>query len=166
MALRHVDPHRRRGWLYRAFVRVVTTRPMGWFSRHVGWNLDPVLLPLTRGRVGTGMVVPTALLQTRGAKTGQTRRNAVIYFHDGDHVVIVASRLGDPRHPGWFHNLSADPDVRLNDEPYRAQVVSDEAERTRIWALADQVFPGYALYRKRAAAAGRTIPLVRLEPLG
>jgi deazaflavin-dependent oxidoreductase (nitroreductase family) len=163
MALRHVDPTSGRGPLYRLFARVVATRPMGWFSRHIGWNVDPVLMRITRGRLGTGMILPTALLETRGAKTGQVRRNAVIYFHDGDHVVIVASRLGDPRDPGWFHNLRAHPDVRLNDEPFRASVVSDEAERERIWPLADRVFAGYARYRKRAARAGRTVPIVRLE---
>ena len=39
------------------------------------------------------------------------RRNVVIYFHDGDRVTIVASKLGLPQHPAWFHNLRADPDV-------------------------------------------------------
>lgn len=137
---------------------------MGWFSRKVAWKIDPVLLRLSGGRVGTGMLLPTALLETRGARTGQARANAVIYFHDRDRVTIIASKLGLPHHPAWFHNLRANPDVRLGGEPFRAEVVEDAAERERLWRLADRVFPSYAAYRRRAAAAGRQIPVVQLIP--
>jgi hypothetical protein len=44
----------------------------------------------------------------------------------------------------------------------RATVVEDEAERQRLWGLADRVFPPYAAYRREAGAAGRTIPIVQL----
>jgi deazaflavin-dependent oxidoreductase (nitroreductase family) len=109
-----------------------------------------------------GLVLPTALLQTRGAKSGAVRRNAVIYFHDGDRVTIIASLAGAPRHPAWYHNLRADPDVTFGGLPMRAEVVSDEAERERIWKLADRVFAPYATYRRDAAKANRTIPIVQL----
>jgi deazaflavin-dependent oxidoreductase (nitroreductase family) len=162
VALRHVDPTAHRGPLYRAYARLTSTRVMGWVSRRLGWRLDPYLLRMTRGRLGFGLILPTALLETRGARSGRPRRNAVIYFHDGDRVTIVASKLGLPEHPSWFHNLRAHPDVVFGGEPFHAEVVEDEAERARLWALADQVFPGYAAYRKRAARAGRSIPIVRL----
>jgi len=162
--LRHVDPGKPRGPVYRAFARLTATRAMGWVSRLVIWKIDPVLLRLTGGRLGMGMLLPTALLETRGARTGQLRRNAVIYFHDGERVTIVASKLGLPEHPSWFHNLRAHPDVELGGQPYRAGVVQEEAERERLWGLADQVFPGYAAYRERAAQAGRAIPIVQLTP--
>jgi len=68
-------------------------------------------------------VFPTALLETRGARTGELRRNAIIYFHDDDRVTIVASNAGDARHPAWFHNLLADPDVTFAGEPMRAEWV-------------------------------------------
>ena len=164
--LPHVDPQKRRGVVYRAYARLVGTRAMGWLSRKVGWKLDPLLMRLSGGRIGMGLVLPTALLETRGARTGQPRRNAVIYFHDGERVTIIASKLGLPEHPAWFHNVVAHPDVRLNDRAFRASVVEDEAERARIWALADRVFPPYAIYRERAAGAGRTIPLLRLTARG
>jgi deazaflavin-dependent oxidoreductase (nitroreductase family) len=137
---------------------------MGWVSRVTAWRLDPVLLRLTGGRVGMGLLLPTALLETRGARTGQLRRNGVIYFHDGDRVTIVASKLGLPEHPAWFHNLRANPEVKLGGRPFRAEVVEDERERARLWELADRVFPGYAAYRRRADRVGRTIPIVRLTP--
>src|SRR4029077_13339142 len=108
--------------------------------------------------------VPTALLETRGARSGLARRNGVIYFHDGERVVIVASKLGAPEHPAWFYNATVHPDVSLNGIDFHAELVEDEAERTRIWALADRVFPPYAIYRQRAAETGRTIPLLWLEP--
>ncbi len=116
----------------------------------------------TRGRFGLGLVLPTALLETRGAKSGAARSNAVIYFHDDDRVTIVASRAGDTRHPAWFHNLRAHPDVTFGGVPMRATVVGDEAERDRLWVLADRVFAPYATYRREAARANRTIPIVQL----
>ncbi len=137
---------------------------MGWISRVFGWKVDPVLMRLSRGRLGFGLLLPTALLETRGARTRQLRRNVVIYFHDGDRAVIVASKLGLPENPAWFYNLSADPAVSLGGQPFRAEVVTDDAERTRLWGLADRVFPAYAAYRARAGRTGRTIPIVLLHP--
>jgi deazaflavin-dependent oxidoreductase (nitroreductase family) len=132
----------------------------GWLSRRVVWKLDPFLLRATKGRFGFGLGLPTAMLETRGARTGETRRNGVVYFHDGERVTIIASKLGAPEHPSWFHNLRANPDVRLNGEPYRAEVVEGDA---RLWALADRVFPAFATYRERAGRTGRTIPVVQLR---
>jgi deazaflavin-dependent oxidoreductase (nitroreductase family) len=162
--LRRVDPLARRGRLYRAYARFAGTRAMGWLSRMLAWRLDPFLLRVTRGRLGFGRPLPTALLETRGARTGRVRRNAVIYFHDGERVTIVASKLGLPEHPAWFHNACANPDVLLGGVPFRAELVTDEASRERLWSLADRVFPAYVVYRKRAAKAGRSIPILQLVP--
>jgi deazaflavin-dependent oxidoreductase (nitroreductase family) len=161
--LRYIDP-RPRGVVYRLYAALLGTRLFGWVSRRFVWKLDPLLLSLTRGRVGMGMGLPTALLETRGARSGERRRNGVIYFHDRERVVIVASKLGLPTHPAWLHNLRANPDVSLGGQPFTAQVVEDDAERRRPWMLADQVFPPYAAYRARAARAGRSIPIVQLTP--
>ncbi len=96
------------------------------------------------------------------ARTGEQRRNAVIYWNDGDRITIAATLAGAPRNPGWFHNLVADPQVTFGGVPMTAVVVVDEGERQRLWALGDRVFPAYATYRERAAAAGRVVPLVQL----
>jgi len=161
--LKYVDPNRPRSFLSRAFAAFSSTRLGRFISEKVVWKLDPYLLRATRGRVGMGLVLPTALLETRGAKSGAVRRNAVIYFHDGDQVTIVASKAGAATHPAWFHNLRAHPDVTFGGIPMRAAVVSDEAERHRIWTLADRVFAPYATYRREAAQANRTIPIVQLS---
>lgn len=159
--LKCVDPNRplRFSRAYAAFAR---TRVARWISIHLMWKLDPHVMRLTGGRFGMGLVLPTAVLETRGAKTGAVRRNVVIYFHDGDRVTIVASHLGLDRHPGWFHNLCANPDVTFGGFAMRAEAISDDAERTRLWALADTLFPPYAMYRDQAAQADRTIPIVQL----
>lgn len=162
--LPHVDPQAPRGIVYRVYARLVGTRAMGWLSRQLAWKVDPLLMRLSGGRLGTGLLLPTALLETRGARTGRPRSNAVIYFHDGERVTIVASKLGLPQHPAWFHNLRANPDVAFGGSPFRAEVVEDPEERARLWQLADRVFPRYAAYRRRAASAGRTIPIVQLIP--
>jgi deazaflavin-dependent oxidoreductase (nitroreductase family) len=161
--LQHVDPHRPRGRLSRAYAALANTRLGRFMSVNVVWKIDPFLMRATRGRVGLGFVLPTALLETRGAKSGAVRRNVVIYFHDGDRVTIVASKLGFAKHPAWFHNLRAHPDVTFGGIPMRATVVGDEAERRRLWTLADCVFAPYAAYRREAAKANRTIPIVQLS---
>jgi deazaflavin-dependent oxidoreductase (nitroreductase family) len=164
--LKHVDPERPPGLFRRAYAVLANTRLGRFMSVHLVWKVDPYLMRATRGRLGMGLVMPTALLETRGAKSGVVRRNVVIYFHDGERVTIVASKLGLPQHPAWFHNLQADPDVNFGGIPMRATVVSGEAERERLWALADKVFAPYAAYRSVAAKAGRTIPIVQLVSRG
>jgi len=160
--LKHVDPSHRPGRFSRAYAAFSNTRLGRFLSVHVAWKVDPFLMRVSRGRVGLDLMIPTALLETRGAKSGAVRRNVVIYFHDGDRATIVASKLGFPTHPAWFHNLRANPEVTLGGVPMRATVVSDEAERQRLWTLADRVFAPYAAYRREAAKVGRTIPIVQL----
>jgi deazaflavin-dependent oxidoreductase (nitroreductase family) len=160
--LKYVDPNRPRSLFSRAFAAFSSTRMGRFISAKVVWKVDPYLLRATRGRVGMGLVLPTALLETRGAKSGAARRNAVIYFHDEDRVTIIASKAGAEKHPAWFHNLRAHPDVTFGAIPMRATVVSDEAECHRLWKLADRVFAPYATYRREAAKANRTIPIVQL----
>src|ERR1700694_3454694 len=142
--LKYVDPRRRRSSLTRAYVAVGTGHLGRFNPRPFFWKLPPVLLRATGGRFGGAFPIRTAVLETRGAKSGTTRRNAVIYFHDGERVTIVASHAGYARHPAWFHNLRANPDVAFGGVPMRATVVSDEQARQRVWPMADRVFPPYA----------------------
>ena len=169
MGIRYVDPHADRGWFYRAhgwltctrlFQRLALTRAWG----AIVWRVDRVLLRATGGRLGTASPVATALLQTRGARSGRTRRNAVIYFHDGDRVTVVASNAGRPGNPSWYYNVRANPEVLFGGRPFRAEVVEDEPSQARLWKMADQIFPAFAAYRETAARTGRAIPIVQLTP--
>jgi deazaflavin-dependent oxidoreductase (nitroreductase family) len=162
--LRYVDATHRPGIVTRAYAALAATRVSRFLSRHVSWKLDPLLLRATRGRLATTLVFPTAVLETTGARSGARRLNAIIYFHDGDRVTIVASNAGSPRHPSWYHNLRANPDVVFGGIPMHARVVDDEAERDRLWQLADRVFPAFASYRRDAARMNRRIPIVQLVP--
>jgi deazaflavin-dependent oxidoreductase (nitroreductase family) len=164
VSLPRVDPHTRRGRFYLAVCRFSTTRLGSWLSQNVAWKLDPVLMKLTGGRVSSTGPLASALLETTGARSGRPRRNATLYFHDGDRVIIVASKRGSPSHPAWYHNLRAHPEVRFGGSAFTAQVVEGEDERQRLWGLADRVFPPFADYRRWAGDAGRTIPIVELRP--
>ena len=160
--LRYVDPRERRGRLYLAICRFSATKAGTWLAVNLAWKIDPHLLRLTRGRFSTAMPVVAALLETRGARTGRVRRTATLYFHDGDRVTIVAALRGWPHNPAWFHNLRKHPDVVFGGRPFRAEIVEDEAERRRLWALADRIYPQYAQFREAAAKAGRAVPIVQL----
>lgn len=161
-ALRRVNPAPTPALMARVMARIGTTRAARLISRRIGWKLDPILLRLTGNRVASTVVIPTAVLETRGARSGKRRRNAVIYFHDADRVIIAASNAGADHNPAWYHNVLADPDVTFGGARMHAQVVEDPAERERLWSLADRVFPGFAVYRRDADGAGRRIPLISL----
>lgn len=162
--LKYVDPTLPPGPIARAYAAFAASRFARFISRHVNWKLDPLLLRATRGRLATTLFFPTAVLETDGARSGSRRRNAIMYFHDSDRVTIVASNAGNARHPAWYHNLRANRDVTFGGIPMRATVVDDEAERERLWVLADRVFPPFARFRREAAQMNRTIPIVQLAP--
>jgi deazaflavin-dependent oxidoreductase (nitroreductase family) len=160
--LRYVDPYQRRGRVYLAVCRLSTTKAGRWLAEKVAWQLDPLLLKLTRGRFSTTGPVASALLQTRGARTGRQLRSATLYFHDSDRVTIIASKQGRPEHPSWYYNLRAHPEIVYGGLPFRAVIVEDEAERERLWDLADRVFPQFTAYRDWAGKTGRVIPIIQL----
>jgi deazaflavin-dependent oxidoreductase (nitroreductase family) len=162
--LRRVDPYARRGRVYLFLCRFSATKAGAWLSVNVAWKVDPHLLKLTRGRLSTAWPVAAALLETRGARSGQPRRNATLYFHDGDRVTIIPSLRGWPKNPAWYHNVRKHPDVVFGGAAFRAEIIKDEAERRRLWELADRVYPPYADFRERAGMAGRVIPIVQLVP--
>jgi F420H(2)-dependent quinone reductase len=118
MRLRHVDPYERRGRLYLAIARFATTRLGVWLSTNISWNLDPLLLKLTRGGFSTAWPLATGVLETRGAKAGRLRMHATLYLNDGDDVIIVTSKRGLPEHPAWYHNLRKQPDVLYAGTPF------------------------------------------------
>src|SRR5687768_4101450 len=96
------------------------------------------LYTLSGGRLGSGIVgMPVLILTTIGRKSGKPRETVLTTpVQEGDVVVIVASYGGDDRHPQWFLNLQADPDVTvtMNGEttPMRARVATAE-EKARLW---------------------------------
>ena len=91
----------------------------------------------TNGWIGhRALGIPSLLLHTVGAKTGQARAASLTYARDGDDYLIVASKGGDPKAPGWYHNLKANPNVEINVGPKRFPVTatSGAAQRPRLRA--------------------------------
>ncbi len=115
------------------------------------------------GTKGTSMMgVPCLLLDYQGRKSGLWRRTVLMYGRDGEDYLLVGSNGGSDRHPLWYLNLQANPEVRLQVETERfdatAETLSAE-EKERVWPSLVELFPQYASYRKKT---DRDIPVVRL----
>ena len=119
----------------------------------------------TGGREGGELMgKPVVILTTTGRKTGAVRKTPLMRVeHDGRYAV-VASLGGAPRHPVWYYNIVANPDVRLQDgatvHEMRAREVTGD-EKAEWWARAVAAWPAYADYQ---AKTERTIPVFVLEP--
>ncbi len=159
-----MDPLSRKSGAQRQWERLARTSLGRWYGIHVASPFDAALLRATGGRLRLVGHLPTATLTTTGARSGQPREVPVLYFHDGDDVIVVASSFGRDRHPAWYHNLVAHPGCRLNDLAFTAVEVSDADDYERLFGLAESVYRGYADYRARTDAVGRHIPVLRLSP--
>jgi F420H(2)-dependent quinone reductase len=122
----------------------------------------------TNGRIGHKIPFgpPNLLLHTTGAKTGLQRTNSLTYAKDGDAYLVVASKGGDPKAPGWYHNLKANPDIEINVGPKRfgvtaRPVLPDDPDYERLWEIVNKNNANrYANYQKRTT---RPIPVVVLR---
>ena len=123
------------------------------------------------GRVSNGRlswslgIVPTATLRTTGAKSGLARDVQITYFHDGADPIAVVSNYGGETNPMWSRNLVAHPECQLGGDAFHATEVTDAEEYARLYALAEQVYAGYADYKAKTALVGRHIPIFRLTPV-
>jgi deazaflavin-dependent oxidoreductase (nitroreductase family) len=103
------------------------------------------------------------LLTTTGAKTGQQRIIPLMRVDEGDRVIAVASKGGYPKHPEWYFNVLAHPEVtvEVGSEKFEttARILTGQ-ERERAFARAVEVFPNYAEYQKKT---DREIPVIALE---
>ncbi|MFN8479361.1 MAG: nitroreductase family deazaflavin-dependent oxidoreductase [Kouleothrix sp.] len=104
------------------------------------------------------------LLHTIGAKSGQARINPLVYANDGDRMIIIASKGGAPSNPDWYYNLLANPvvTVEVGSEQFqaRATAITEEPERSRLYAQMVAHYAGFAEYEQKTS---RKIPVVVLE---
>jgi F420H(2)-dependent quinone reductase len=161
-------PERRplRAW-ERAAERFASSKAGAWLYVNVFPPVDRRLHRWTGGRVHTGLTFPVGVLMVRGAKTGVMRETPLLYLQDGERLVLTASKGGSRRHPVWYHNLKANPDVEFRTRDgrvgrYRAREAQG-AERDAMWPRVVALYAGYAAYQERTG--GRTIPLLVLEPV-
>lgn len=136
----------------------------------------PVLLPpaeralawLSHGRLQlSAVLVPSLVLHSTGAKSGEPRDTYLMYTPDGQGRALVAgTSFARDRHPAWTYNLLAHPDasisVRGRRMPVRATLIEDGDERDAAWARIEEQWPGYRAYERDS---GRVVRLFRLQPL-
>ena len=153
----------------------------GWISTKVrapqpgtfAWKLNTEmtrmhvrLFQASGGRcAGTLDGAPLLVLHHTGAKSGARRQSPVIHMRDGENLVIVASLLGSPRNPAWYHNLRAHPDdvevdVRGGRRAVRARRAT-RAEAAELWPRLVESYPPFATYATRT---DRELPVMILEP--
>ena len=139
---------------------------------------DVVLGPLLRahellykrsgGRIGhRALGVPCLLLHTTGRRSGQPRTSSLVYAKDGEDLIVVASAGGAEKHPAWFHNVVAHPDVEFQvgttRRPGTARVIeASDPDYARLWQLMNASnHDRYATYQTKPS---RPIPLVAIAP--
>ncbi len=133
-----------------------------------GWVAEQV--KLYEGSGGTdGLTLrdtglPVIIVTNRGRKTGAIRKTPLMRVVDGDSYILVASQGGAPKHPVWYHNLKAEPNVEIRDEAevysMRVREVEDSVERQRLWDIAVEAFPPYQEYQEKT---DRVIPVFIAE---
>ncbi len=128
------------------------------------WRVHLQLYRWSAGRVGGRLQgLPVLLLTTIGRKSGQPRTTPLTYLPHRGTYVVIASYLGEPRHPAWFLNIQANSEVELQIGGERISARAREAtgtERDQLWAEVVAKNPDYAEYQARTR---RKIPVLILE---
>jgi len=132
----------------------------------VGTGIHRAIFNASKGRIfGKASEMPFIELVTIGRRSGKeraTRLSAPIL--EGDRMVLVASFGGNDRHPAWYLNLQANPEVQVTMAGTTRTMIArtaSEEERDELWPRITSAYGGYARYQERTE---RQIPVVILEP--
>lgn len=121
---------------------------------------------LTGGRVQlSGLIVPTLVLHTTGAKSGLERDTTLMYCPDGDTMLVTGSNYARDSHPAWTVNLRSNPDAAVSIRGRRVSVRATripDGELEVVWGTIQAQWPGYRRYEEQA---GRTLRIFRLTPI-
>lgn len=137
--------------------------------RSMGPKVMPALERATRvinrGRTPlSGALVPSLVLHTIGAQSGEARRTELMYCPDGDEMLIVGSNFAGERHPAWTANLAVHTEAFVEVKGRRIDVCAarvPDDERDATWIKLERNWPGYRRYER---AAGRELRVFRLTP--
>ena len=127
-------------------------------------KVNVIVYKLTRGRLMNKLSgMPILLVEMKGARSGKKRTIPLMYVPHGDGFLLVASQGGAPKHPVWYHNLVAYPDVCITyggqTRPMNARRVRDE-EKAQLWPVCCEYYPPYQDYQART---DRNIPIFLCE---
>jgi deazaflavin-dependent oxidoreductase (nitroreductase family) len=146
---------------HRAMRGVAATKAGRIFFRPTAHLLDQLVSRLTGGKrsfAGIAAGLPTVILTTTGAKSGKPCTVALLGIPHPDGVAVVAANYGDAKHPGWYHNLKANPaaTVTIEGDTWDATArLATSVEREEIWAKGVELYPG--LTKERVWAGNRQI---------
>ena len=155
-------------WLQKINTRIAMSAIGARLLAYTMHHLDRWVLRLSNGR-STAATFLTGLqilnLTTTGAKSGQPRTVPLVAIpHADDQLIIIASNWGQAKHPAWYYNILAQPQVTVTrngrSQPYIARETTG-AERDACWQVALQTYAGYAAYKQRTT---RQIPVILLTP--
>ncbi len=149
-------------------VWLVTNPVTTWWIRTFSARIDPWLYRKTNGKfhtMGTGSESMVTITMT-GRKTGKPRSiHLACVHHEGD-ILLVASAMGQQKHPGWRYNLEANPDCEVQtlgeSYPARARMLSD-AEKDAVWDEMRGQIPMIYVYETRTDRNIRVFRLSRVE---
>ena len=142
----------------------------GWFRRFAVTALPPierVVARVSRGRIQlTAFLVPSLVLHTIGAKSGEPRDAPLMYTADGKGRAYVAgTNWAGAKHPAWTNNLLAHPDAAITVRGRRMAVHASlvpGADRDEVWAIMEAQWPDYREYERDS---GRTARIFLLQPV-
>jgi len=129
-------------------------------------NSHRALIAVSGGRLGWKLGrIQSVELFTIGRKSGERRGTMLTApVHENGTYVLVASKGGDDRHPAWYLNLVANPDIELAVDgqllALRARTANPE-EKAVLWPRVVAVYGGYTQYQTKTS---REIPIVICEP--
>lgn len=135
----------------------------------IAWFFVPIhqlLFRLSRGRLlgrleGQGVLI----LVTTGRKSGKQRSVPLLYFQFGESgdLIVVASNYGLDRHPAWYLNIAADPNVSVETKGGRFSAEARITQGEERDALYDKVVEANSRFANYRASADRQIPVVALR---
>ncbi len=147
-------------------VRLTTHPVTTWLIRNVFSRLDPLVFRASNGRFSAmgPASMPMVTITAVGRRSGRPRSvHLACVPYEGDHLV-VASAMGQQRHPAWRYNLEAHPDVELQmaGERFaaRARVLGDE-EKAKVWDQIKAAIPQIGVYEGRTDRNIRVFRLTR-----
>ena len=158
---------KKQNFLMRLFHQFLAWRPISWLMARILHHADTLVLRLSSGKLTIAQIsgLPIIELTTTGAKTGRKRTLPLTGLPDGDKYALIASNFGQAHHPGWYHNLRANPEcIVRKDGQVRSYIAreADEQENKYYYDMAVAYYIGYAAYKQRAGE--RKIPVMILEP--
>jgi len=153
--------------LQRLNQRLAATRALAFVFRHTFHHIDRLAARQLDGRTVSAVIagLPNILLTTTGARSGLPRTVPLVAIPVEAGVAVIATRFGAQSHPGWYHNLVADPNATAEIAGHRVRVTAEEVAEgdayDEIMRRADLVYLGFSSYRARITQ--RRIPVFLLR---